>query len=95
MKKIHVSMLLSVLAVIAGVLLKPVSRFVCGCLVIGGLISFFILLACWALTQTEKRCPACGQRIHVSIGQHGRVRSGLIPCPRCGALVRVDHVTPR
>ncbi len=95
MKKTIPFIIAGVLAIAAGVLVKPASRIACICLIFGGLIIALGSIGYWALTQTEKRCLACGQRIYVSVGQHDRVRSGMIACPRCGALVRVDHVSPR
>lgn len=85
----------SVIAIVAGVFLKPVSKLACVCLIFAGLIALFTVLGYAALVRMPKRCPACGQQIHVSPGQHSRIHNGMIACPRCGVLVRVDHVTPR
>ena len=95
MKKTIWLLAASVIAIVAGVLLKPVSQLACFCLIIGGLIALFTVLGYWALVRMPKRCPACGQQIYVHPGQHSRIQSGMIPCPRCGVLVRVDHVTRR
>ena len=94
MKKCLPLMLLSVLTIGAGFLLKPYSGRLCICLVLGGLMGFFLVSGI-ALLDQAKRCPACGQRIYLNAAQTNRVRSGMIPCPRCGTLVRVDHVSPR
>lgn len=83
-----------VIAVAAGVGFDGMPRTVRVCLILLGVILTLGSLAYWALIQTEKRCLACGQRIYLNAAQMGRVRSGLTPCPRCGALVRVDHVSP-
>lgn len=95
MKKTLPFVIIGILATAAGIWLKPVSRMACICLVIGGITIVLGSVGYWALTQMEKRCPACGQQIHIGSGQYNRVHSGMIACPRCGALVRVDHVTPR
>lgn len=95
MKKTIWLLAASVIAIVAGVFLKPISQIACFCLIIGGLITLFAVLGNLALTRMPKRCPACGQQIYVSPSQHSRIRSGMIPCPRCGVLVRVDHVTHR
>lgn len=95
MKKMIPLLALSLIAFVAGVLLKPVSKLLCGALTFGGLMLLLMVLGYLALTKTAKRCPVCGQLIHVSPGQYNRVRTGMIACPRCGVLVRVDHVTRR
>lgn len=91
MKKTSMVLLFSAGGVLIGLLSKPYSKMICFCLVLGGLITFLGELSLAALNQIGKRCPNCGTKLYVTAAKLREVHHGFFPCPKCGALVRVDH----
>lgn len=95
MKKVPLVMILSAAITFAGIFAKPYSQILCACLIFGGLILFFGTMVRQILHRGGKVCPNFGQRIYVTAAQMRQTINGMIGCPKCSALVRVDHVSPR
>ena len=83
--------LLSLVFVCAGILLKDISRIVTLVLILLGIASVFVLLYTTA-RKYANRCPACGFMLYPGIRMLKDKKDGMVRCPRCEILVRVEDI---
>lgn len=78
-------------AVLCGIALKDVSKFLALGLILAGILSAFVFLFLTAV-KNANRCPGCGFMLYPGVRMLKDKKDGLIRCPRCDILVRVENI---
>ena len=84
-------MLASVGGIICGIVLKGVSKVLALILILLGILCAFVLLFSTAL-KNANRCPGCGFMLYPGVRMLKDKKDGLIRCPRCEILVRIEDM---
>ena len=79
------------LGVFAGILMKDHSKLFALILIVIGIIVLFTVFLSNIMKHADK-CPKCGTILYRSVRMYREKRDGLIQCPKCESLVRVEEI---
>lgn len=82
--------LISLGSILAGILLKDIKA-VALILILAGIAGAFVLLYMTGVKHAD-RCPQCGCMLYHGIRMLKDKKDGMIRCPKCDILVRVEDV---
>lgn len=94
MKKSVAVVGIGVFSIWAGITMKDTSKLFSLILVISGIVALLVafLLIC---TMHADKCPKCGTILYRNARVHREKRDGLIRCPKCNSLVRVEPINKK
>lgn len=79
------------LAIFAGILMKDISKLLALILIVSGIVALLAVFLSNCMKHADK-CPKCGTILYRSARLYRKKRDGLIRCPKCESLVRVEEV---
>lgn len=77
--------------ILAGAAVKEVSKVLALVLILLGILAVFVLLFVNAVKRAN-RCPGCGCMLYPGVRILREKKDGLIRCPKCEILVRVEDL---
>lgn len=82
---------IAVLSIWAGFAVKDTSKFFALILILSGTIALLVVFLLICTTHADK-CPKCGTILYRNARVYREKRDGLIRCPKCDSLVRVEPI---